>query len=590
MTLPSFSIVVPTYQRRELVCDVIDGLCKIDYVAPIELIVVIDGSTDGTTEALSRLECPFPVKLVYQPNAGLAAARNRGAREATNDVILFLDDDMICRPDILSQHAATLQAGADAVLGHIPLDPQSPPGFLSAGVGAWAEERAKRLAKGAQLTLFDLVGGHMSVRREIFEQTGGFDQRFTDSGTYGDEDLDLGTRLTGQFNARFNPEAVAFQRYVVTAEANMRQWYEAGQADVAFARKHPQRARELFELHGARSWRTRLLLRPLSYVPLLPHLIAAIAVRLVSLEQRSKPSLRRLFAVLFYASRDILYWRGVRDAGGVPGDHRLLILCYHAIADLSDDPVLGEYGVGPRAFQRQLDNLLAAGFSFVSPDELVSLLEGSGCVPSKALLLTFDDCYEELAHVARDMLEPRDIPAMAFAVSGTRTGTNEWDQAIGARKLRLLDAKGLRELGVRGVEIGCHSRTHRPLPGVADGSLAEETANSANDLSRLGVPRPRFFAYPHGAQDHRSRTAVRNAGFTAAFGLAARRVGPKSERFALPRIEILASDGPARFWLKTRWPRASLYLLYAAAIPRRAGSRLLRLLSAAPPRRRRTAK
>ena len=578
MSRPSFSIVVPTYQRRELVCDAVRSLCAIDYAGAVELIVVVDGSTDGSEAALRQIDCPFPVKIIVQQNEGLAAARNRGAAESANEVVLFLDDDMICISDILVQHARTYADGADAVLGHIPLDPGSSPGFLADGVGAWAEERAKRLSSGASPTLFDLVGGHLSLRRAVFEQAGGFDRRFTHAGSYGDEDLDLGTRLTDSFDVRFNPEAISFQRYVVTPTQNIEQWYQAGRADVAFARKHPRRARELFDLHGAASRRTRFLLRPVSKLPLLPHLLSSFAAWLASREQGLPRVLQRFAVLLFYAARDVRYWAGVHDAGGVPAASCGLILCYHAIADLSGDPVLGEYGIPPERFARQLDSLHARGFTFVSPDELIAMLEGEAGLPRKALLLTFDDCYEELPDIACTLLQPRGIAGLAFAVSGAVSGTNEWDQAIGARKLRLLDPDGLERLRRHGVEIGCHTRTHRPLPSLADRMLVEETRNSADDLAALGLPRPRFFAFPHGVQDERSRAAVRDAGFAAGFGLSSRRVSRANDRFALPRIEILASDGPVRFWLKTRWPRLSLLLVYGAGIPGRAARKLSRVL------------
>ena len=73
--------------------------------APVEIIVVVDGSTDGTAEALAAIDCPFPLRVVEQGNCGAASARNRGAAIAVNDIILFLDDDMIADPRLLDEHA-----------------------------------------------------------------------------------------------------------------------------------------------------------------------------------------------------------------------------------------------------------------------------------------------------------------------------------------------------------------------------------------------------------------------------------------------------------------------------------------------------
>ena len=254
----------------------------------------------------------------------------------------------------------------------------------------------------------------------------------------------------------------------------------------------------------------------------------------------------------------------------------LLVLCYHAIADLSGDPVLADYGIDRTTFASQLDDLKARGFTFVSPDQLLRFMEDHRPLPQKAVLITFDDCYEELADVARSILEPRGVSAIAFAVSGMASGTNEWDQAIGARRLRLLDARGLQQLQDHGVEIGCHSRSHRPMPSLAQADLQAETARAADEIAALGLPRPRFFAYPHGQHDDQVRAAARSAGFAAAFGLLSRRVTAESDRFALPRVEILARDHDWRFRFKTTYPRL-VRLLRLRAIAVRLARRVTRV-------------
>jgi len=163
VSVPSFSIIIPTFQRRDVVCDAVRAIAQVEYAGPLELLVVVDGSTDGSAEALAAIPCPFPIRIIVQENAGLAATRNRGAAAAGGEILLFLDDDMICQRDIVAQHASSHANGADAVLGHIPLDPASPPGLLAEGVGKWAEARAAALSAGAPLSLFDLLGGHLSA-------------------------------------------------------------------------------------------------------------------------------------------------------------------------------------------------------------------------------------------------------------------------------------------------------------------------------------------------------------------------------------------------------------------------------------------
>lgn len=570
MTSPSFSIVVPTYQRRDVVSDAVRAISRIAYSGPVELIVVVDGSSDGTLDALQSIPCPFPAKFIFQENSGPAAARNRGAAEATGEILLFLDDDMMCRPDILDQHALSYGEGAGCVLGHVPLDRESPSNFLSSAAARWADDRARKLADGAPLTLYDLIGGHMSVRRSVFEAAGGFDSQFTSDGSYGDEDLDLGVRLIERFKVVFNSEAIASQRYVVTPREYLLQWSKAGRADVRFARKHPRHAQALFKAHGSRRWLSRLALRPLAWTEVSSRLTCAIALRLAERESNVPASVRPFIRYFFRCARDIAYWTGVRRAGGIPRSGDVLVLCYHAIADLSGDTVMGEYGIRREVFADQLDELIERGFVFIAPDELVALLERAGRVPRKSVLLTFDDCYEDLLEVARTILEPRGVPAIAFAVTGMPSGTNEWDQAVGARKLRLLDSAGLIELSRHGVEIGCHSRSHRPLESLDDEVLCAETDGARKDLEALGLRTPRFFAYPHGVHDPGACAAVGAAGFTAAFGLLSRRADHVSDRFALPRVEVLARDSGWRFTLKTTYPALAPLTRMRSVIGRRA--------------------
>ena len=92
------------------------------------MIVVVDGSDDGTAAAVRRLRPRFPLMVVEQANAGPAAARNRGVREASGQIVVFLDDDMDADPHLLAEHDRFHHSGYDVVFGDIPHHPASRPG------------------------------------------------------------------------------------------------------------------------------------------------------------------------------------------------------------------------------------------------------------------------------------------------------------------------------------------------------------------------------------------------------------------------------------------------------------------------------
>jgi peptidoglycan/xylan/chitin deacetylase (PgdA/CDA1 family) len=239
------------------------------------------------------------------------------------------------------------------------------------------------------------------------------------------------------------------------------------------------------------------------------------------------------------------------------GRLRLRILAYHAIADLSDDPVLAEYAVPPDLFAAQLDTLLAAGWQFADLDALLAALAGERSLPERALLLTFDDAYTDLLEVACPILTERGVPGVVFAVAGKLGGTNEWDNKKRASTLRLLDAEGLRAVAAAGVEVGAHTTNHRPLPKVPPAELEDEIAGSGRRLEAAGLPWPRSFSYPYGEWNPELARMAREAGYEVAFTVDWGVVEGGADPHALPRVEIHASDTPRKLQLKllaAGWP------------------------------------
>src|SRR5688500_15307007 len=97
---PSVSVVIPTFERRRLVNEAVHSALD-QVLVDVEVIVVDDGSTDGTAASLLRAD--ERVKVVRRPNGGAAAARNTGIRNAQAPIVAFLDSDDRWQPHHLQE-------------------------------------------------------------------------------------------------------------------------------------------------------------------------------------------------------------------------------------------------------------------------------------------------------------------------------------------------------------------------------------------------------------------------------------------------------------------------------------------------------
>jgi len=308
-----FSVVVPTYQRRDVVLRTVAALER-QSLHDFEAIVVVDGSTDGSAAALRALQPSFLLRVLEQPNCGAAQARNAGAALATGELLLTLDDDMEADPAMLAEHDRAHREGADVVLGDMPVHPDSPSNMLSWGVGDWARRRRERLAaSGAEVRLDDLLTGQLSISRAAYDAVGGFDAEFTREGLFGGEDIDFGHRLRkAGYSIVFNPAAVSYQYYDVDPASYLRRAREAGRSDRELVAKHPELADDMGASPSFKTRRSRWLLVPFLHVP--AWLSAPLRAGAVILARSGLkgPRARRAF----FAVRTLEYLRGVRLAGG----------------------------------------------------------------------------------------------------------------------------------------------------------------------------------------------------------------------------------------------------------------------------------
>lgn len=193
--VPRFSVVIPIYNRAALV-----GTCLAPLLEPaaegLDVIVVDDGSTDGTGEAVARLAATSRgarIRLVSQANAGASAARNRGVAEAEGEWIAFLDSDDIWLPWAVGLIEQALQAADAASLVFWRVESFRDPATLpTVQPGAARFETAESYLDFYARRLLPIYGScNVAVRRAHFAEVGGFDTAIRSA-----EDQDLFLRLS----------------------------------------------------------------------------------------------------------------------------------------------------------------------------------------------------------------------------------------------------------------------------------------------------------------------------------------------------------------------------------------------------------
>jgi peptidoglycan/xylan/chitin deacetylase (PgdA/CDA1 family)/GT2 family glycosyltransferase len=541
-----FSIVIPTHQRRDLIVRNV-GTLSLQELDDFEVIVSVDGSSDGTAAALRALEVRFPLRVIEQAQRGAAVARNAGAAVAEGELLLFLDDDMAADPAMLTEHDRSHRDGAGLVIGDVPLDPDSATTTIAAVIGRWAERRRRRLlAAGPPVPVTDLISGQMSIARVDFERLGGFDVSFTRGGLVPGADLDFGYRARRSgLEIVFNPKAISLQSYAVDAADYTRRTRNGASSDQILASRYPEVAAQLERGRRFGSRRTKLVFGALAVAPpVFSWPLRVLAIRLF----RTAPVGSRRHR-LFFAVQTMERVRGAREARRTLRTGRAVVLAYHSISDLGGDPVMGDYGVPPDRFSAQLQMLARRRSHFLRLGELLDALQGRATLPRRSVLITFDDAYADVLGSAYPILARHGAPAVVFAVSDRLGATNDWSRAGGAR-LPLLDPEGLAALAANGIVIGSHGATHRPLTRLGLDELTDELRGSADRLSALGLTRPTVFAYPHGDWSPAVAGAVHEAGYEAAFTVEPGVVERGDNRYALPRIEVLAADTPRSLRIK----------------------------------------
>lgn len=203
--------------------------------------------------------------------------------------------------------------------------------------------------------------------------------------------------------------------------------------------------------------------------------------------------------------------------------------------------------VPPTRFANQIRLIKALGYRGCSVTEAVDSLSRES--QDKLVALTFDDGYLNFYTEALPILKKFDFTATVYVVSELIGKRNEWDLPSGISENPLMSKRELTACVQNGVEIGCHTASHKSLtePGR---NFERELTESKNQIETLLSQPCTSFCYPYGHYDDRTVKQVRQAGFNNATTMIRGRATAKDDLFELPRIPINWHTMPHLFLIK----------------------------------------
>ena len=265
-SIPVLSVVVCSYNGASKLAKCLEALDRQTIRDSIEIIVVDDGSTDGTASIARQFDVDV---VVHEANCGLSMARNTGIRRSRAAIVAFTDDD--CVPADNWLESVLIEYRDQSVLGvggtvaplstdgallryleaNNPLAPVEVERTVSSSVAYRAYLYMRRNAKApkddGRRSVYSLVGANFSARRCVLDAIGLFDDRIT----FGGDEEDVCRRLRAHYpegRLVYSPAAMVYHDYDPHVRDTLRRSYAYGKGSARAFLKNPQQFPTVFPL------------------------------------------------------------------------------------------------------------------------------------------------------------------------------------------------------------------------------------------------------------------------------------------------------------------------------------------------------
>jgi GT2 family glycosyltransferase len=249
------SVIIPVYNCRPQIKHALDALAAQDIDQEFEIIVVDDGSTDGTADFVRSYDPR--IRVISQPNQGPAVARNLGANLARGEILFFTDDDCVPDRNWLREMLRPFVADPEVVAGKGRYRTDQPE-IVARFVQLEFEDKYDYMARDMYIDFIDTYSA--GFRRQVFLESGGFDTEFPVACA---EDVELSYRLSHKgYKMVFIPQAVVRHRHPARLGVYIKKKYKFAFWRVIALKKNPQKI--IKDSHTPQLMKMQLLLFPIS--------------------------------------------------------------------------------------------------------------------------------------------------------------------------------------------------------------------------------------------------------------------------------------------------------------------------------------
>lgn len=232
----SVTVVIPTYNRAEMLKRCIQSLCLQDYPREKFKVLIIDDGSDDETKIIyhSFLE-KLNIDYIYQKHQGTGAARRLGIERAKTDLVAFIDDDCIASKSWLRQMTSRELGREVAAIGGL-MKINNPKNIFE----CFVNQNLFGNGQNWQPTSFDppfITTGNSIFRRSLAKKIGNFDRSLVVG-----EDLDIGWRLYFEgYKFRYEPKAIVYHEAPKSFKDHLKKNFSYGRANARVTLKHARK-------------------------------------------------------------------------------------------------------------------------------------------------------------------------------------------------------------------------------------------------------------------------------------------------------------------------------------------------------------